>query len=371
MKVMDTLKYALSKKLFERFQNGNVRNLAPSFEGLDFCSNDYLGLANSLELKSKVFRAYVKEFPLGATGSRLLSGNSQLAMELEEELAIRFNSESALLFNSGMDLNIGILSTIPQEGDTILLDQFIHASLKIGAKLSKSTTLYFRHNCLENLERKLKTAKGNIFVVIESVYSMDGDLAPLKEMVELCEKYNANLLVDEAHGVGVFGPKSRGLVSQLGFEKKVFGRIVTFGKAFGAHGAVFLSDPVVIKYLVNFCTSFIYTTALPPHSLISIREAVRFSWENTILQTNLLENIEIFKKEMGILEHYSPIFPIIFPNRETLDNTFLKLKNKGFKTFPIYSPTVQKGMERLRICIHAFNEEKDILCLANEIKGCL
>jgi 8-amino-7-oxononanoate synthase len=292
-------------------------------------------------------------------------------MELEEELAIRFNSESALLFNSGMDLNIGILSTIPQEGDTILLDQFIHASLKIGAKLSKAATFYFRHNCLENLERKLKTAKGNIFVVIESVYSMDGDLAPLKEMVELCEKYNANLLVDEAHGAGVFGPKSRGLVSQLGFEKRVFARIVTFGKAFGAHGAVLLSDPVVIKYLVNFCTSFIYTTALPPHSLISIREAIRFSWENPMLQTRLLENIDIFKKEMGIPEHYSPIFPIIFPNREALDRTFSKLKEKGFKTFPIYSPTVQKGTERLRICIHAFNEEKDIICLANEIKGCL
>jgi 8-amino-7-oxononanoate synthase len=270
-----------------------------------------------------------------------------------------------------MNLNIGILSTIPQEGDTILLDQFIHASLKMGAKLSKASIFYFRHNCLENLERKLKSAKGNIFVVIESVYSMDGDLAPIKEMVDLCEKYNANLLVDEAHGVGVFGPKGRGIVSQLGLEKKIFARIVTFGKAFGVHGAVLLSDPVVIKYLINFCTSFIYTTALPPHSLISIREAVRITWENSKLQIKIQENIEIFKKKIGFSNHLSPIFPIRFPNTELLTNTFLRLKEKGFRTFPIYSPTVQKGSERLRICIHSFNEEKDIITLAEEIKGIL
>jgi len=368
---MDTLKYGLSKKLFERFQNGNVRNLSNSFEGIDFNSNDYLGLASSQGLKEQVNKSLESEFPLGSTGSRLLSGNSKLVMELEEELAIRFNSESALLFNSGMDLNIGILSTIPQEGDTIILDQYIHASLKMGAKLSKASTFYFRHNSLENLERKLSTSKGNIFVVIESVYSMDGDIAPLKEMVELCEKYGANLLVDEAHGAGVFGPKSRGLVSQLGLEKRVFGRIITFGKGFGTHGAVLLSDPVVIKYLVNFCQSFIYTTALPPHSLISIREAIRFTWENSQLQVQLHQNIELFKKQMGITNHDSPILPIRFPNLELLGKTFLSLKEKGFKTFPIYSPTVQKGTERLRICIHSFNEEKDIIELAKEIKGVL
>jgi 8-amino-7-oxononanoate synthase len=371
MRAMDTLKYGLSKKLFERFQNGNVRNLSNSFEGIDFNSNDYLGLANSPMLKEKIYKSLENEFPLGSTGSRLLSGNSKLVMELEEELAIRFNSESALLFNSGMDLNIGILSTIPQEGDTIILDQYIHASLKMGSKLSGATTYYFRHNSLENLEKKLSAAKGNIFVVIESVYSMDGDIAPLKEMVELCEKYGANLLVDEAHGAGVFGPKCRGLVSQLGIEKKVFGRIITFGKAFGCHGAVLLSDPVVIKYLVNFCQSFIYTTALPPHSLISIREAIRFTWDNPQLQIQLHKNIDLFKKGMGITNHDSPIFPIIFPDCELLASTFLKLKEKGFKTFPIYSPTVQKGSERLRICVHSFNEEKDILDLANEIKGSL
>ncbi len=371
MKVMDTLKYTLSKRLFERFQNGNVRNLPQNYEGIDFSSNDYLGLSNSTELKSKIFRSYIKEFPVGSTGSRLLSGNSKLVMELEEELAIRFNSESALLFNSGMDLNIGILSTIPQEGDTIFLDQYIHASLKIGAKLSKASVNYFRHNCLENLKRKLSKASGNIFVVVESVYSMDGDLSPLKEMVELCEKYGANLIVDEAHGAGVFGPKSRGVVSQLGLEKRVFARIITFGKAFGAHGAVLLADPVVVKYLVNFCQSFIYTTALPPHSLISIREAIRFVWENPIYQTQLQKNIELFKEKMGNTQNLSPIFPICFPNCEALLNAYSKLKERGFKTFPIYSPTVQKGTERLRICIHAFNEEKNIIELANELKGIL
>ena len=343
MRAMDTLKYSLSKKLFERFQNGNVRNLSTSFQGFDFSSNDYLGLANSLLLKEQIYSSLENESPIGATGSRLLSGNSKLVMDLEEELAIKFNSEGALLFNSGMDLNIGLLSTIPKEGDTIILDQYIHASLKMGSKLSQASTFYFRHNCLINLERKLASAKGNIFVVVESVYSMDGDIAPLKEMVELCDKYGANLLVDEAHGAGVLGPKSRGLVAQLGLEKKVLGRIVTFGKAFGVHGAVFLGDPVIIKYLVNFCQSFIYTTALPPHSLISIREAIRFSWEHPDLQLKLQENIELFKTKMEIKNQESPIFPIRFPSLELLESTFLKLKAKGFKTFPIYPQLFKKA----------------------------
>ena len=226
---MDYLKDLVQKKLLERLDQGIIRDLPQTKEGADFYSNNYLGHANSLDLKETVNAAMV-DYPLGSTGSRLLSGNSKLVMDLEEELAIRFNAPSALLFNSGFDLNVGLLSTIPQEEDIILLDQNIHASLKMGAKLSHASRNYFRHNDLEHLKDRLKFyrgklgAKKNIFVVVESVYSMDGDIAPLIGMSELAEKYGAYLIVDEAHGAGVFGPKGRGFVSDLGLENQVCAR---------------------------------------------------------------------------------------------------------------------------------------------------
>ena len=370
---MDYLKDQVQKKLLERFDQGIIRDLPPIKEGADFYSNDYLGHAHLDDLKETV-KAAMEEYPLGSTGSRLLSGNSKLVMELEDELAVRFNAPSALLFNSGFDLNVGLLSSIPQEDDIILLDQNIHASLKMGAKLSSASRNYFRHNDLEHLKDRLKFYRNkvgprkNIFVVVESVYSMDGDTAPLLGMVELAEKHGAYLIVDEAHGAGVFGPKGRGFVSDLGLENQVFARIVTFGKAFGAHGAVVLIDQIFKKYLVNFSLPLIYTTAMPAHSLIAIRESVRLCQESHINRQHLFSKIEKLKSLLNRPFQQGPIFSIPVPSVELLREMVQNLKGNSLLVSPIFSPTVKKGTERLRVCLHSFNEDKDIDRLAHEIK---
>ncbi|TDJ06160.1 MAG: pyridoxal phosphate-dependent aminotransferase family protein [Deltaproteobacteria bacterium] len=370
---MDYLKDQVQKKLLERFDQGIIRDLPKIKGGADFHSNDYLGHAGAFDLKETV-KAALEDHPLGSSGSRLLSGNSKLVMDLEDELAIRFNAPSALLFNSGFDLNIGLLSSIPQDNDIILLDQNIHASLRMGAKLSSASRNYFRHNDLEHLKDRLKfyrrkiAAKQNIFIVVESVYSMDGDIAPLIGMAELAERYGAYLIVDEAHGAGVFGPKGRGFVSDLGLEGQVFARIVTFGKAFGAHGAVVLIDNLYKKFLINFATPLIYTTAMPAHSLITIRESVRLCQESHINRQILFDKIERLKNALNRPFQQGPIFAIPVPSTSLLREMAQNLKDHSLLVSPIFSPTVKKGTERLRVCLHSFNEDKDIDKLAQEIK---
>lgn len=370
---MDYLKNQIQKDLLERLGEGTIRDLSPVQEGVDFYSNDYLGHARSFDLKETV-KANLEDYPLGATGSRLLSGNSKLVMDLEDELAIRFNSPSALLFNSGFDLNLGLLSTIPAENDIILLDQNIHASLRLGAKLSKASRNYFRHNDLEHLKDRLKFyrqkigTKKNIFVVVESIYSMDGDMAPLIGVAELAQKFDARLIVDEAHGAGIFGPNGRGFVSDLGLEDQVFARVITFGKAFGAHGAVVLIDQLFKKYLVNFCPSLIYTTAMPAHSLIAIRESVRLCQESNINRKAIFLKIEKLKNILNRPFQQTPIFSIPIPSIDLLKEMTVNLRDNSFMVSPIYSPTVKKGTERLRICLHAFNEDRDIEKLGHEIR---
>ena len=227
----------MKQRLAERQQAGLLRVLPPPLDGLtDFCSNDYLGLAHSLEQPSTQFA--------GATGSRLISGNTTAAEELEMTIAQFHGAEAALLFPSGYTANIGLLPAISTRHDTIIYDKLLHASLRDGIGLSQSKAYSFAHNDLTDLERKLQIAKGEKWVVVESVYSMDGDQAPLEAMAQLCESYDANLIVDEAHGTGVLGQRGEGLVSALGLENKVWARVHTFGKAMGSHGAAVLGSKV-------------------------------------------------------------------------------------------------------------------------------
>ncbi|NJK84255.1 MAG: aminotransferase class I/II-fold pyridoxal phosphate-dependent enzyme, partial [Saprospiraceae bacterium] len=212
--------------LAQRLEDGNLRQLKiASQELIDFCSNDYLGFARNQyfwESVHNTWRGFEKTALGGATGSRLISGNHPYLMDLESRLAAWVGTEAALLFNSGYQANVAILATLPQRGDTLLCDANIHASLRDGARLSQAKRQYFAHNDLEALEQKLQKAQGQgqSFVVIESVYSMDGDQAPLKAMAACCERYGAYLIVDEAHGVGVFGEQGRGLVAQEGWTEQ-------------------------------------------------------------------------------------------------------------------------------------------------------
>src|SRR5690606_598161 len=271
----------VEKRLEIRKNENSFRELKTSTDIIDFSSNDYLGFSRNSDIYKRAL-ALLQENGLsgrnGATGSRLLTGNHQIYTKTEDYIRDFHQSEAALIFNSGFDANIGIFSCVPQRGDIILFDELVHASIREGIRLSNARAFKFEHNNLPGLENLLVkysskatgTQEQNIYIVTESVFSMDGDKAPLKEIADLAENYKAFLIVDEAHATGVFGKKGQGLVQQLDLQNKVFARIITFGKAMGAHGAAVTGSKLLVDYLINFSRSFIYTTALPPHAVATI-----------------------------------------------------------------------------------------------------
>ncbi|WP_295652177.1 8-amino-7-oxononanoate synthase [uncultured Mucilaginibacter sp.] len=361
----------IEAKLNERKAAGTLRTLKPDNNLIDFCSNDYLGFARSPVLKQNT-EDFLKKHPAylnGATGSRLLSGNTNFCEELEVEIAHFHNAEAGLIFNSGYDANLGLFSSLPQRGDTIITDELIHACIIDGARLSYANRYIFKHNNLTSLQEKLKNAKGNIYIAVESVYSMDGDIAPLQQIIAMAEQYNAKVVVDEAHALGVF---NKGLVNGLGLQNQVFARVITFGKALGAHGAIVLGSSILREYLVNFARSFVFTTAAPLHQLATVKVAYRLLQESDNEQKQLQANISLFKSQLsghtGLLESMSAIQSIILSGNELTSQFAQKLQQAGFDVRPILSPTVPQGTERLRICLHAFNTPEEILNLTNLLK---
>lgn len=367
---------ALKNKLDKRILDDNLRTLQVSPGGcVDFCSNDYLGFARSAELKKKNEDQPALDVDRlnGSTGSRLLNGNSTLIEELEQEIANYHNAKSGLIFNSGYDANLGLFSCIARRNDTILYDELSHASIIDGVRLSYANFFKFWHNDMDHLEELLKKAKGKVYVAVESVYSMDGDVAPLKEMAALCKKYNAGLIVDEAHATGVFGQKGEGRVVELGIEQDVFARMHTFGKAMGCHGAVVLGDSVLKQYLVNFSRPFVYSTALPQQSLHAIKCAYAFLIHNYSLIGQLNDRINFFKeyvkkiKDIQLIESSSAIQCIIIRGNKEAKEAANQLMADGYNVMAILSPTVATGSERLRICLHTFNTEQQITGLIDSV----
>ena len=357
----------IQQKLKNREDENALRTLKYNEGLIDFCSNDYLGFATEKEIHilDKELANY------GATGSRLISGNHKITEETEDFIANFYQSESALIFNSGYNANIGLFSALPQRNDTIIYDELIHASIRDGIKLSNATSFSFKHNNIEQLEIKLKKASGNVYVAVESIYSMDGDAAPLIEILDICNKYDAALIVDEAHAVGVYG-KGKGLCAELGIENDVFARVVTFGKAYGCHGAAVLGNKLLRDYLINFSRAFIYTTALPLHSILTIRKAHHFLNQNLDRIEKLKSNIECFQHltfnfKLLTLNSQSAIQCIIMPGNDKVKKIAAQIQGKGFDVRPILSPTVPKGQERLRICLHSFNTIEQINNLVTEL----
>lgn len=354
-------KYKL--KLQERINKGSERSLSLLHDLSDFFSNDYLGLAQSMQ---------TAEIHAGSTGSRLISGNSVAAEKSEKFLADFFGSESALIFNSGYDANLGLFSSVPQRGDTVLYDELIHASVRDGIRLSYAKSYAFKHNDTADLQRKIQQAEGTVFVAVESLYSMDGDLSPLAEIAEICQNNKALLIVDEAHSGGIIGDQGKGLTVELGLTGKVFARVFTFGKAYGAHGAAVLGPNELKNYLINFARSFIYTTALPPGQYQTIQSQITQSLDNTY-RTKLQENIhyfrEILKDKIFRSDVYSPVQIILVPGVEQVTALAKKLQNNHFAVKAILSPTVPEGEERLRICLHSFNTREEIDSIAALIRS--
>lgn len=366
MKLPETL----AKKILQRTADSSLRRLPAANVLTDFSSNDYLGFAKSETIFDRTHQ-FLLEHKIkinGATGSRLLSGNHTLFNTTEQFIAQFHQSESALLFNSGYDANIGFFGSVPQRNDVILFDELSHASIRDGIKNSNAKSFKFNHNDLEDLEIQIrKNTKSLTYVVTESVFSMDGDSPNLEELAKLCKKHNCFLIVDEAHALGVFGEHGEGLVQSLNIHHLVFARIVTFGKSLGCHGAAILGSSNLKEYLVNFARSFIYTTALSPHAVATILFAYYELQCQQQTRTRLKNNIVLFNQQKQILG-LKPLFiysksaiqSAIVQGNEKVKSISVALQKNGFDVKPILSPTVPEGQERLRFCLHSYNSEEEI-----------
>lgn len=367
----------LQHKLQQR-QAENALRLLPVYANReDFSSNDYLGFTRNEALFDAVHDFLtIRNFKFnGATGSRLISGNHALYTETETRIAQFHQAESALIFNSGYDANVGFFSAVPQRGDVILYDELCHASIRDGLQLSNAKSYKFNHNDPEDLQQALekwsekRTADHNfeIYVALETVYSMDGDTPPLEEIVQLCEYYNALLVVDEAHALGIMGEYGEGVTQYLQLHSRIFARIVTFGKGLGCHGAAVLGSHDLQTYLVNFARSFIYTTGLSPHAVATIYVAYQFLQQEKAtvkaLQSRIVHmNQEIKRLGLQPLFVYSKsaIHCAIVPGNEKVRHLAQTLQTAGFEVKPILSPTVPEGQERLRFCLHVYTPLESI-----------
>lgn len=359
----------LEQKLAERKSQNALRALTLPNGMVDFCSNDYLGIVKKSLVT--IGKAEQLNHNTGSTGSRLLAGNYPLAEETEANIAVFHASEAALLFNSGYDANVGVLACVAQRGDTILYDALSHASIRDGIRLSFAQSYAFAHSDLADLEKKLSLATGNIFVVTESVFSMDGDTCPLSQILSLCDSYNAHLILDEAHATGVIGENGEGLAQHLQLHSKIFCRIHTFGKACGCHGAVVLGSTRLRHYLVNFARSFIYSTSLPPHAVGVIKASYGLFPAMKAERQHLLRLVGLFQSAAmpyQKLVSQTPIQAVVVPGNDAVKAMAAKLQHNGFDVRPILYPTVPKGKERLRIVLHAFNNVAEVnglvTCLA-------
>lgn len=356
--------------LDRRNETGILRTLKPELKGIDFYSNDYLGLAKNEELQWQLL-SHVQENPAllsGSSGSRLISGNSRIVAEVEDYIAQQHQYSEALLFYSGYNANLAVFSTLPDRHDTIIVDEQIHRSVHDACRMSYAKKIKFRHNDPDDLENILKKQSGRCFIAIESLYSMDGDLAPLQEIASLARKYNAALVVDEAHAFGVFG---YGLVENHQLQDDVFATVITYGKALGAHGAAILCNATVKSYLVNFASPFIYTTSAQDFLWLSIKTGYEFINQKPELQEKLSQNIKIFRNQNieTPSSEMSPIQAVIISDNHQLKALQEALSAREFLTYAVYSPTVKTGTERLRICLHNFNTEQEIVEMAGIIRA--
>jgi 8-amino-7-oxononanoate synthase len=365
----------LHLKVGVRHFSGGLRTLKTVMGKVDFASNDYLGFSKSLVVPQT--RQH------GATGSRLISGHTLLHDQVEQQIAAFHEVESALLFNSGYDANLGLIASLTDRMDLIIYDEFVHASIRDGITLSRAKAIKYRHNDLDHLEILLdkfhEDENRDVYVVTESVFSMDGDQPDLSRIINLVHKFdNVRLILDEAHALGVLGVKGAGLAQQLGVEQAIFARVVTFGKGLGAHGAAVLGSQDLKEYLINFCRSFIYTTALPQHSLRVIEAGYRRLETSQVAVSQLQENIAHFNTcivELGLRlrfrESRTAIQICIIPNNEKVKQIAHNLQEQGYDIRAILTPTVPQGQERLRICLHSYNTRDEITNLLNLLKNLL
>ncbi len=374
-----------AEELDELKQNSNFRSIknVNKKEGkfifvdgkkmLNLSSNDYLNLSTDEDLKFEFIEKYKynSEFLFSSASARLLTGTSEVYKNLETTFAHLFNKESALLFNTGYQCNQGIITALFSRGDCIFSDKLNHASIVSGLQISRADHFRYKHNDMGNLETLLKSNRDkykNAVIISESVFSMDGDISDIKKLVELKEKYNCLLMIDEAHAFGVFGEKLQGVAQELGLLDKVDIITVTLGKSLASMGAVCISSKTIIDYLVNKASSFIFSTALAP---------VNVMWSDFLLN----EKFEVLKKKKEKLNNLfkkvhsiypsissSQIIPVILGSAEKTSETAKNLQEQGFYVLPINPPTVPVNTSRLRLSLCADMTFEEIVPLFEVIK---
>ena len=347
---MKTFNDFMNAKLIDRQRNSNLRELSLNKEIIDFSSNDYLGIA--------------KKNQTGSTGSRLISGNSKEIEELEIAFSEYIGAEHALFFHSGYQANIGLIPALTDRNSTIFYDEYIHASLRDGIQLSHAKSYSFKHNDISYLEERLKKTDGLALVIVESVYSMDGDSPDLIKLMSIARKYGAEVIVDEAHALGVIGEKGIGLVGHLKLENEVLAAVYPLGKALGSSGAFVTGSKLLRNYLINFCRSFIFSTA-PSNTIVNeVKNQLELLIENNHrssiihLKTYFLNLIsDKYKVNTG---PHGAIVSLKMPGNFGVKKLELGLLKEGIFVKSIMHPTVQMGEERLRICFHQFNSKEDV-----------
>jgi len=373
--------------LKEKQESGLLRNLRPvsgrhkgrirveDKEYIDFSSNDYLGLSAHPRLISSAKNA-IDEFGTSSSASRLLSGDLTLHHLLEEKIAQFKNKEAAMVFNSGYQGNLGIISTLFTKGDCIFSDRLNHASIIDGILLSRARFFRYHHNDGRHLESLLKKERARYrkaLIITETIFSMDGDKCLLKDLVRLKEKYNCEIMVDEAHATGIFGVSGSGIVEEQGLEAQVDFIMGTFSKALGGFGAYLAASKKIVLYLVNTCRSFIYSTALPPGVISADMESIALIEDEPDRRERLLESAGYFRdalKGSGFdVRGDSQIVPVIIGDNLRAVEFAARLREKGYWVLPIRPPTVGRGQERLRFSLTCYHTKEILQKLIDDIRG--
>jgi len=344
-------------------------------EYIDFSSNDYLGLSGHPKLIAEA-KSAIDKFGTAACASRLMSGDLEIHHLLEEEVCRFKNKEAALVFNSGYQANIGIISSLYGRSDCIFSDRLNHASIVDGILLSGAHFFRFQHNNIEHLEglvEKERNKFNKAIIVTETIFSMDGDRPALKDLVRLKEKYNCEILVDEAHATGIFGKNGSGIVEQEGLDEEIDFIMGTFSKALGGFGGYLAASRKIIEYLINTSRSFIYSTALPAAVIACNLASIQLIKEEPYRRIKLLESAQYFRdalKTKGFrVRGDSQIIPLIIGDNIRTVEFAKRLQEKGYWVLPIRTPTVPLGEERLRFSLSFYHNKEILENLINDISS--
>jgi 8-amino-7-oxononanoate synthase len=351
-----------------------LRSLKPR-AGIDFSSNDYLGLASYPRLRKAIATAVEAGTPIGAGGSRLLRGNCAEHESLEAEAARFFGAEAAIFFASGYTANFAVLTTLPQRGDLLVLDDLVHASIHEGARAGRAEFRFNAHNDANAVEEVIRNWRseggaGRIWIVAESLYSMDGDFAPLDDLAAIADRHDAFLVIDEAHATGVFGPGGRGLTANYEGRENLIA-VHTCGKALGAAGALVTTTGLLRDFIVNRCRPFIFSTAPSPLMAVAVQEALMILRDEPQHQQRLKDLIDFAHREIGSRRGWrlsgSQIMPFIVGDNAQAMALAAALQARGFDIRGIRPPTVPAGTARLRVSITNNVSDSDVRAMLDAI----